>query len=143
MLLLAMPPARINREFGAAVRQLLDERGLSLRQARNRTGVDTDTLSRMRQDEVPRLDKVEAFARGFGLDVNAWRVLGGYEPVRDNRPALERIREDRKELEYEPDLSRVTIRAFEGWDHLPPEDLEIIDDVLRALLTEDRQKRGN
>lgn len=51
---------------------------LSLRQTSIRTGVDIDTLSRMREGVVPRVDKIEAFADGFGLNINDWRELAGY-----------------------------------------------------------------
>ncbi|MBM3456915.1 MAG: helix-turn-helix domain-containing protein [Armatimonadetes bacterium] len=66
--------------FGDAVVSLMASvgGGLSLRQAEIRTGVDINTLSRMRSGIVPRVDKVEAFARGFGANVNDWRELAGY-----------------------------------------------------------------
>jgi hypothetical protein len=60
---------------------LLDDRGMSLRQARIRTGVDIDTLGRMRSGDVPRMDKVIEFARGFGQDANLWLELAGYQRV--------------------------------------------------------------
>jgi|GEM_PF-6753041 len=72
----------LNQAFAEAVCRTMDNwRGqrLSLRQARMRTGVDIDTLSRMRHGEVPRMDKVVAFARGFELDPNDWLELAGYE----------------------------------------------------------------
>jgi hypothetical protein len=79
LMTLAMPA--INEAFGAAVRHELDSRGLSLRQTRIRTGIDIDTVGRMRAGDVPRIDKVIAFARGLKLDVNEWLVLAGYDPV--------------------------------------------------------------
>jgi transcriptional regulator with XRE-family HTH domain len=141
MQLLAMPPARINEGFGEAVRCVLAERGLSLRQARNRTGVDVDTLSRMRQNEVPRLDKVEAFARAFHLDVNEWRQLAGYQPVEDERPALDRVRETARTLTYDEDLEGVTVAGYRG-SEVSPEDAEALDRLYRAFLTEQRRKQG-
>lgn len=54
---------------------------LSLRQGYIRTGIDTDTLSRMKQGDVPRLDKLIAFARGFELDVNQVFEAAGEEPI--------------------------------------------------------------
>ena len=35
----------------------------------------------MKQGDVPRLDKIVDFARGFDLDVNHWLTLAGYEPI--------------------------------------------------------------
>lgn len=35
---------------------------------------------------IPSLDTVERFARGFGLDVNEWRELAGYEPILPTEP---------------------------------------------------------
>jgi len=70
---------RTREAFGRAICDLLDGRGLSLRQARTRTGVDIDTLSRMRAGEVVRMDKIIQFARGFGLNPSDWLELAGYE----------------------------------------------------------------
>lgn len=83
---------RISQQFGEAVTQLLKDQGnLSLQGARLRTGIDHNTLSRMKQGEVPRVDKVLDFARGFGLDVNEWLELAGYEPVEETN--VERMAE--------------------------------------------------
>jgi hypothetical protein len=75
----------VNEAFKRAVCGELDSRGLSLRQARIRTGIDIDTIGRMRQGDVPRMDKIVAFARGFGLPVNDWLELAGYERIEDPR----------------------------------------------------------
>jgi hypothetical protein len=75
--------SHINQAAGEAVDRVIREHGLSLRQARIRTGIDIDTLGRMRSGEVVRMDKVVAFARGFRLPVNEWLELYGYEPVED------------------------------------------------------------
>ena len=81
LMTLLLMPERINEAFGAWVRDLMDSRTLSLRQTRNRTGVDIDTISRMRSNEVPRVDKVIDFARGFGEDINVALKLAGYPPI--------------------------------------------------------------
>jgi hypothetical protein len=78
----------LNSAFGAAVRRIMDEtqeRRLSLRKTSIRTGIDIDTLSRMREGVVPRLDKVVSFAQGFGLDVNAWIDLAGLPRINNPR----------------------------------------------------------
>ena len=114
MTLIAMP--LINEAFGAAVRRELDARGLSLRQARIRTGLDIDTLGRMRSGEVTRMDKVIAFARGFHLDVNEWLALAGYAPVEPSvEQAVQKLAET-AELTYESE-EQVQLRG--AWGHVP------------------------
>jgi len=72
------------------VRRVFDAHGkLSLEQARLKTKVDHQTLNRMKKGEVPRVDKVEAFAMGFKLDVNEWRQLAGYDPVESGTQILD------------------------------------------------------
>jgi hypothetical protein len=117
----------INEAFGAAVRHELDSRGLSLRQARIRTGVDIETTSRMRQGEVPRMDKVIAFARGFHLDVNDWLRLAGYEPIEPDAPTAVRAL---LELTYEPE-GEAQVKSALGY--VPAADRE----RLRRLLGEE------
>lgn len=82
---------RVRPEFGEAVSSVLKEHGLSLRAARIRTGIDHVTLSDMAAGYVPRLEQVERFATGFGLDVNKWRVLAGHPEVSPTDPAPLRI----------------------------------------------------
>lgn len=72
---------RVLPPFGEAVAAVLSEHGLSDRAAQYRTGIDRITMADMRNGYVPRLEQVERFARGFGLDVDEWRVNAGYEPV--------------------------------------------------------------
>lgn len=51
-------------------------------------------MADMRNGYVPRLEQVEKFARGFGLDVNAWRAKAGYEavePAPGNESPLQRL----------------------------------------------------
>lgn len=76
---LTMP--RRSERFGAAVCHVLDERGLSVHTQRARTGIDHDTVARMRNGIVPRMDKVIQFARAFGRSVNEWLELAGYDPI--------------------------------------------------------------
>ena len=81
---------RVDPQFGEMVRRVFDAHGkLSLEQARLKTKVDHQTLNRMKKGEVPRVDKVEAFAMGFKLDVNEWRQLAGYDPVESGTQILD------------------------------------------------------
>ena len=135
-------PIRIDPAFGEAVTRVLAAHGVSLRGQRLRTGIDHMTMKDMKAGVIPRLEKVEAFARGFGLEVNEWRVRAGYEPVADGRPALERIREDVLSLTYDADLEDVRIDAFLGDQPLPRDDVAELERLLRAELTEQRRRQG-
>jgi hypothetical protein len=80
--LVTPPPERVNEAFRDAVLRVFEQHGRpSLQSARIRTGIDHDTLSRMKKGDVPRIDKVIDFARGFRLNVNEWLELAGYPPV--------------------------------------------------------------
>lgn len=72
---------RVLPQFGEAVARVLEEHGLSDRAAQYRTGIDRITMADMRNGYIPRVEQVEKFARGFGLDVNEWREMAGYERV--------------------------------------------------------------
>ena len=63
---------------------MVEEHGLTFRGQRIRTGLNHVTVGDMASGIVPSLDTVEKFARGFGLDVNEWRALAGYERVEDD-----------------------------------------------------------
>lgn len=65
-------------DFGERVRQVLGK--MSLRGAMLKTGIDHTVIGKMRMGFVPRSETVIRFARGFGLGVNEWLVLCGYEP---------------------------------------------------------------
>lgn len=79
-------PDHHRAEFGEAVKRVLASHGLSLRSQRIRTGIDHMTMKSMCDGLVPRLEKVEQFANAFGLDVNEWRALAGYEPLPASSP---------------------------------------------------------
>lgn len=89
---------------------------LSLRQGYIRTGIDTDTLSRMKQGDVPRLDKLIAFARGFALDVNEVFLAAGEEPIAVSPTAcsymlIERMREEPEQVREAVSLIVAEARA--------------------------------
>ena len=146
--MLAIVMLSLNQAFGEWVCQTMDNwRGqkLSLRQARMRTGIDTDTLGRMRQGDVPKIDKVIAYARGFEEDVNAALRLAGYDPVEPSPDdAAEALLEaaDRGELTYEPDLDQVDVYGFEGAGSMTENDRRIINAGLRKLLEAQRRRQG-
>lgn len=77
-----------SEEFGEAVRKLLGERGLSLRQAKYKTGIDHATIMDMSHGFVPRQDLVMQWAQGLGESVNKWLRLAGYQPI-DPRSLME------------------------------------------------------
>jgi hypothetical protein len=77
---------RINDEWRAAVRRVLDEHKLSLRGAMLRTGIDHVTIGKMATGYVPRSETVMRFAQGFGLNIREWLLLAGYEPIEDQAP---------------------------------------------------------
>lgn len=136
--LMTVVTVAINEAFGSRVRAVLDERALSLRQGRIRTGIDIETLSRMRQGEVPRLDKVEAFARGFGLDINEWRVLAGYESLTGHGSGADALWDGLLTLQQEhPDHPIPLPQLRGGWRNVTPEQAALILDDMR-----DKLRRG-
>jgi hypothetical protein len=90
-------------QFGEAVSRLLADRGLSDRQGQYKTGIDRITIADMRNGYVPRLEQVERFAAGFGLDINEWRALAGYEDIRSGSDlllaAVQQMREENPGLD--------------------------------------------
>lgn len=75
-------------EFGEWVLAVREERGMSQRAASYKTGIDRFTLADMEKGVVVRLELVEQFARGFGLDVNDARARAGFQPVETGRQIL-------------------------------------------------------
>jgi hypothetical protein len=71
----------VREEFGAAVKRVLAEHNQSFRGQRTRTGLAHVTVMNMAQGIVPEMQTVVKFAAGFGLDVNEWLALAGYEPI--------------------------------------------------------------
>lgn len=71
--------ANLNEDFAARVLAVLG--AMSLRGAMLKTGIDHATIGKMRMGFVPRSETVIRFAQGFGLDVNEWLALAGYEPL--------------------------------------------------------------
>lgn len=72
-------PKSPNLELAEAVKRILAEHGLSLRGQRARTGIDHVTVLGMTNGIVPNEGTIIRFARGFGLDINEWLELAGYE----------------------------------------------------------------
>lgn len=60
-----------SKQFGAAIKRLLDEKGLSQRQFAAKTGLDTGYLSKLVNGKIeePRREIQEKLARGFGLSI--------------------------------------------------------------------------
>lgn len=69
---------RISEPFGAAVREVLDARGMSRRGAMTRTGLDHATISKMASGFIPRSETVIRWAQGMGLDPNEWLEKAEY-----------------------------------------------------------------
>jgi transcriptional regulator with XRE-family HTH domain len=76
--------AKASKQFGEAVSELLDARGLSLRAAALKTGVDHTTISQMRSGMIPKKGIIIDWAVGLGEEINHWLKLAGYEPIPEN-----------------------------------------------------------
>lgn len=137
---------RTKREFGDVVRQAIGD--LSLRQVSIRSGVDINTLSRMKADEVPkRLDPLVAFSRAFNLDLGELLEIAGHDPLPappEPTPA-ERLGPAMialaRRLGYE---GPVTLRSWGGRDNLSHAEVDQILIDLEADLVaemEERKKR--
>jgi hypothetical protein len=115
---------KANDQLGVAVKRVLDERGETLRGQRRLTGVSHVTVQAMLQGVVPQMETVAAFARGFGLDVNEWLELAGYDQVEDQaaRAALNAVDwfldRFRELQEAHPDLSIPVPRLQDGLENL-------------------------
>lgn len=71
-----------NPEFGTAVRQELDQRGLSLRSQRRYTGINHMSMHEWVSGFPPaHIDQILVFCRAFGLPANEWLELAGFEPI--------------------------------------------------------------
>lgn len=68
-------------EFGEAVKQLMQARGLTNRGVTIKTSIDHGTVNNMRQGMVPKKGVILDFALGLGENVNEWLVLCGYDPI--------------------------------------------------------------
>lgn len=130
---------RVSPEFGEAVQRVLKEHNLSDRGAQYKTEINRTTMSEMRNGYVPQLEQVIRFAKGFGLDVNEWLALAGYELMSSGDESQPSYRP----LTYEPDLDEVDVAAFLGkHSGLPPEDVQPIREVMEALIRDKRRERG-
>lgn len=106
-----MPSRRTDASFGAAVRQLLGQRKLSLRAAAYKTGLDHTTIMDMGRGHVPQRRTVMDFARGLGEPVNKWLQLAGYDPIPEAEGAQQpsRERDDQMPVPPPPEAVRKAI----------------------------------
>lgn len=126
-----------------ATQEVLDRRfGGSVNAAHLRLKIGREVLTRMAGGWPPSLEIAERFAREIHEDPNRWRELCGYEPIRDERPPIQVIREASRALTYDPDLEGVTLRAYTGDTEVLPEDREVMEQILRAMLAEKRRQQG-
>ena len=79
-------PKPSNQQLAEAVKRILAEHNLSLRGQRARTGIDHVTMLGMTNGIVPNEGTIIRFARGFGLDINEWLELAGYERLPESGP---------------------------------------------------------
>lgn len=96
----------------------MEEHGLSLRGQRPRTGLSHVTVQQMMDGVVPQMESVVAFARGFGLNVNEWLELAGYEPI---RPTPRQILGEGLLALAEKHGRTVGVAPFEGLDQMTEE----------------------
>lgn len=144
-------PEYTKPEFGAAVRRLLQEHGLSLRSQRVRTGINHMTVKDMTDGIPPRLETLEQFARAFRLDINEWRRLAGYPSIEDSRPPMERLvkafseakeQAAKGELEWAAELDQLEIEAAQGRSPIPAHDLQVIRELMEEEFRAERRKQG-
>jgi plasmid maintenance system antidote protein VapI len=74
--------------LAAAARQVLRERGLSLRAAAALTGLNHVTIRNMARGVPARPETVLRFARGLGLPPAEWLALAGHAALVEDRPAV-------------------------------------------------------
>lgn len=82
--------------FAAAVKRVIKEHGATYRSQRARTRVPHSTIVGWMQGIPPSMGGVIAFARGFGLDVNEWLELAGYERLEEATSAAHHLGENRE-----------------------------------------------
>jgi transcriptional regulator with XRE-family HTH domain len=136
------------QERAERVRAELEARGLTQHAAHLRLDISREAMARLWHGRDVGVETVERFARGLGLDVNDWREAWGYARVEPGDPAgaaatlLRAVERHREALSYEPDLEQVDVRGFQGTQNLPAEDLEILNESMRALIAAKRRERG-
>lgn len=124
-------PKRIP-EFGAAFSALLAERGLSLRDVRDLTGVNHVTISDMRKGYVPGLETFLQVLRGLGLDAHEWLPRAEYDLLPES-PADWFWKEVRRLSERTRDgVIRINFQG--GSDSLTWEDARIMVGELERLI---------
>lgn len=109
-------------------------------------------IADMVQGRVPRRELVVAFGWGCGLEregVDELLAAAGLGPLSDDEEAppdanalLSEVMDRAEELEYSPEFSDVTVQGFKGAQNLSASDLKLVDQTIRALLTETRKRQG-
>lgn len=129
-MLLLMP----ERTFGEEVLDVLKRHGATYRSQRQRTGLPHSTVVNWVQGVPPTMEGVVSFARGFGLDVNEWLALAGYDPITPSpHEAIETLRRRGQEVEEPFDVAQ-----WDGAEEISENDRQIINEVVRGLLAERR-----
>jgi transcriptional regulator with XRE-family HTH domain len=121
--------AKASKQFGEAVSELLDSRGLSLRAAALKTGVDHTTISQMRTGMVPKKGIIIDWAVGLGEDINHWLTLAGYEPIPESLVT-----------ETKPDKESILAQLRISATTLSKDDIEAIKEEIDGIL--DRYDKG-
>ncbi len=125
--------------MGEAVQRVLNEHGLTRRGQRARTGLSHVTIGQMIDGFPVQMDSVVAFARGFGLDVNEWLQMAGYDPIVAQKSGSEILVEGIKALQAEFG------KPVPVWFHedtkadLTPDAARAILDDLRAQMAEEAE----
>ncbi len=128
------------------MKAVLAEHGLTLRGQRARTGLSHVTVMGMTQGYVPEMQSVVKFARGFGLDVNEWLELAGYEPIvapagdADAPTVAARLGAGLIELGRRFHRKDLTVREMGGWDSLTHADVDRILASLERELEEEAEE---
>jgi transcriptional regulator with XRE-family HTH domain len=128
-----------------------------------RLGFTASYVSAIQRGQRPSREFVERVVEAYGVDREEWLRLGQIRPQaevqederldiarraaeevyrRREAPPLDRIRETAPELTYDPDLEGVTIEAFTGWQTMTARDRGILEDILRAFISEARHQQN-
>jgi len=99
-----------SEQWGATIRDLLTQRGLSLRQAGLLLGMHPTQVGDMRKGWIPKAEKVRAIARALQIPENRLLTVAGYSTRKAT--TKERLAEDVKEISRKLDQIANSILAL-------------------------------
>jgi transcriptional regulator with XRE-family HTH domain len=153
-----------HQDFGRRLKELVA--GQNQIDVANRLGYTAPRVSQIMRGEKPSREFVERLIEAYTLPREEWLAMAGFGPRgidSDERQALAeaaarevlRQQEDpnaalgrvidaaeRGELVYEPEFEDVDVRNYRGGDRLSENDAKLVNEALRALLSEQRRRQG-